>query len=68
MSDQKHSLEERLKPHPHLKQRIEKLLEIIEEASGDLDKADEAEQRVKVKRIFFHNGFFLLNLSNLIKA
>ena len=28
------------------KQRIEKLLEIVEDASGDLDKADEAEQRV----------------------
>ena len=38
--------EERLKAHPHLKQRIEKLLEIVEEASGDLDKADEVEQRV----------------------
>jgi len=31
------SLEERLKAHPHLKQRIEKLLEIVEEVSGDLD-------------------------------
>lgn len=43
MSDQKHSSEERLKAHPHLKQRIEKLVEIVEEASGDLDKADEVE-------------------------
>ena len=46
MSNQKRSLEERLKAHPHLKERIEKLLEIVEDASGDIDKADEAEQLV----------------------
>jgi len=42
----KNSLEKRLNKHPHLKNRIEKLLEIVENADGDVKKADEAEQRV----------------------
>ena len=40
------SLEKRLNKHPHLKNRIEQLLEIVENADGDLKKADEAEKRV----------------------
>ncbi len=40
------SLEERLAAHPHLRERVEALLGIVEDASGDLDRADAAEQRV----------------------
>lgn len=39
-------LEERLKRHPELKARIEALLSVVENAEGDLVKANEAEQRV----------------------
>ena len=42
----KRSLEERLESHPHLRERFEALLGIVEDAAGDLDKADAAEQRV----------------------
>ncbi len=41
-----HSWEERLKAHPLLRERFDALLGIVEDTSGDLDKADEAEQRV----------------------
>ena len=41
----KNSLEQRLNKHPHLKNRIEQLLKIVENADGDLKKADEAEKR-----------------------
>ena len=40
------SLEERLKVHPELKERVERLLEVVENASGDIEKANEAERRV----------------------
>ncbi len=40
------SIEERLSRHPHLKSRFEDLLDIVENASGDLEKADAAERRV----------------------
>ena len=40
------SLEKRLQKHPHLKNRIEQLIKIVEDADGDLKKADEAEKRV----------------------
>ena len=40
------SLEERLKRHPDLKAKIETLLSVVENAEGDLLKANEAEQRV----------------------
>ena len=40
------SLEERLNRHPELKAKIETLLSVVENAEGDLDKANEAEQRV----------------------
>jgi hypothetical protein len=43
---QNDSLEKRLNKHPHLKNRIEQLLKIVEDAEGDLEKADEAERRV----------------------
>ena len=42
----KRSLEERLEAHPHLRERMEALLGIVEDAAGDLDRADAAEQRV----------------------
>lgn len=40
------SLEERLSYHPELKAKIESLLSVVENAQGDLVKANEAEQRV----------------------
>jgi hypothetical protein len=40
------NLEERLNRHPLLKARMEALLDIVENASGDLEKANAAEQRV----------------------
>ena len=40
------SLEERLNRHPRLKARMEALLGVVENAAGDLEKADAAEQRV----------------------
>lgn len=38
--------DERLNRHPELKARIETLLSVVENAGGDLVKANEAEQRV----------------------
>ena len=46
MHGRKGSLEERLKSHPHLRERIEQLISIVEDTEGDIDKADEAERRV----------------------
>lgn len=40
------SIDERVREHPQLRARIERLLEVVEDAAGDLCKADEAEQRV----------------------
>lgn len=40
------SLAQRLLQHPHLHSRIEALLDVVENADGDVLKADEAEQRV----------------------
>jgi hypothetical protein len=40
------NLEERLNRHPVLKARIEGLLAIVEDAGGDLEKANAAEERV----------------------
>jgi hypothetical protein len=44
---------ERLNAHPHLRGRIESLVQVIEGAEGDLRKADEAERRVieEVRRL-----------------
>lgn len=46
MSDYAKSIEERLNRHPVLKKRIEALLNIVENSSGDTDTADDAEKRV----------------------
>lgn len=42
----KKSIEERLKAHPFLKERIESLINIVENSDGNIEKANEAEQRV----------------------
>ena len=46
MNNIKIGLEKRLDKHPQIKQRFEALLDIIEDAGGDLDKANAAEERV----------------------
>ena len=40
------SLEERLIGYPELRERIEALLNVVENSAGDLEQADLAEQRV----------------------
>jgi hypothetical protein len=45
-SSRKRSLEERLKDQPEFKARIERMLDVIENAAGDVEKAAEAERRV----------------------
>lgn len=40
------SLEQRINAHPELKAKIEVLLSVVENAEGNLIRADEAEQRV----------------------
>jgi histidinol dehydrogenase len=42
----KEGLESRLNRHPHLRARIEGLLDIIDNAGDDVEKASAAEQRV----------------------
>lgn len=48
--DEKHSRKDdlgaRLNRHPHLRARIESLLDIIDNAGDDIEKASAAEQRV----------------------
>jgi len=44
MSEKKVNLEERFKKYPYLRSRVESILDIVEGASGSIDKADEAEQ------------------------
>ena len=39
------NLLERLEKHPELKERFEMILDIVENTSGDVEKADEAERR-----------------------
>ena len=39
------NLLERLEKHPELEERFEMILDIVENASGDVEKADEAERR-----------------------
>ena len=46
MSDYANSIEERLNRHPILKNRVESLLNIVENSSGDAATADDAEKRV----------------------
>jgi len=40
------SLEERLQEYPEVKAKIEAMLDIIENAGGDVEKAAEAERRI----------------------
>ena len=42
----KWGLEERLKEYPELRKKFEMLLEVVENAGGDIEKAAEAERRV----------------------
>lgn len=42
----KQNLEERLRAHPGLYERINRLLQVVENAAGDVDKAADAERRV----------------------
>jgi hypothetical protein len=42
----KESLESRLRRHPHLRARLEGLLDIIDNAGDDIEKASAAEQRI----------------------
>jgi hypothetical protein len=44
--DRDRELCERLNRHPQLRARVESLLEVVEEAAGDGEKADAAERRV----------------------
>lgn len=46
MDRKKKSLEERLQAHPALRKRVESLLDVVENASGDVEKANEAEKQV----------------------
>jgi hypothetical protein len=41
----KETLAERLKQHPELAERFEMILDIVDNAAGDVEKADEAERR-----------------------
>ena len=45
-SDRDQILCERLNRHPLLRARVEGLLEVVEDAAGDCEKADAAERRV----------------------
>lgn len=40
------SLEERLAAHPRLRDRVERLVDVVENSGGDVVLADEAERRV----------------------
>ncbi len=46
MEKQNLALEKRLKKYPQLQQRFESLLDLVEDAEGDLDKANAAEERL----------------------
>jgi hypothetical protein len=46
MSKRKMSLEELLAKHPELREKIEALVDIIYDTGGELDRADDAEERV----------------------
>jgi hypothetical protein len=49
ISANKNSLEKRLEAHPELRARFERLLGVVENAAGDVEKAAEAERRVIVE-------------------
>jgi hypothetical protein len=40
------SLEERLAVHPGMKERIERMLSVMENSSGNIEKANEAERQI----------------------
>ena len=44
-SSQRESVADRLERHPALKARMERMLDVVENASGDVRRADEAERR-----------------------
>jgi len=44
MSEKKVTLEERFRKYPYLRSRVESILDIVEDTSASVDKADEAEQ------------------------
>jgi hypothetical protein len=46
MDDRKYSLDERLKSYPELRNRFYRILSIVEDSEEEIDKADEAEERV----------------------
>ena len=48
--DRDQLLLERLNGHPLLRARVENLLEVVEDAAGDCEKADAAERRVIEER------------------
>jgi hypothetical protein len=37
--------EERISKHPELRERFERIMDLVEDAAGDLEKADAAEER-----------------------
>jgi hypothetical protein len=45
-SDCDQMLLERLNRHPHLRARVESLLQVVEDTAGDCEKAEVAERRV----------------------
>src|SRR5258708_39052875 len=45
-SANKNNLEKRLEAHPELRARFERLLGVVENTAGDVEKAAEAERRV----------------------
>ena len=49
MSEKKVNLEERFNKYPYLKSRVESMLDIVEDVSGSIDRADEAEQLLIVE-------------------
>ena len=44
-SSKRESVADRLERHPTLKARMERMLDVVENASGDVRRADEAERR-----------------------
>jgi len=46
MAKRKMALEELLASHPELRERVESLVDIIYDTRGELDRADDAEERV----------------------
>jgi len=46
ISTKDHELVNLLNAHPSLKERVEQLLQVVEDTEGNLEKADVAEQRV----------------------